>query len=94
MKLLFLFAATLAGLWLVHRLLLWMEERGWIYYLRKKPDPASLGTAFLELNKLAEPQKRHVLEVKRTQRAEQDPSAGPDDPAAGAVTPGDAGGSR
>ena len=70
--------AILAALWLLHRLALWMEARGWIYYVRKKPDPASLGSALLELQQLAEPQKRHVLEVKRGDRSKREAAGGPD----------------
>ena len=79
MKLLLIVGAVSAGLWLLHRLLLCMEAHGWIYYVHKKPDPASLGTAFLELNTMAEPQKRHVLELKRSQRTEHNDAAGPDE---------------
>lgn len=38
-------AGTVYGL---HRLSLWMEARGWIYYRKKHGSSGGLGTAFLE----------------------------------------------
>lgn len=39
----------LAVLCVLHLLASWMEQRGWIYYIHRKPNPTSLGTALLEL---------------------------------------------
>ena len=59
------------------RLLLWMERRGWIYYRMARPDPRNIGPAFLEIEALLQPEKRHVLEEKVQQRAEEDDQGGP-----------------
>jgi hypothetical protein len=71
---------VLVALYLLHRLARWMEDRGWIYYTRKKPDPASLGSAFLELHQIVQPDKKHILTVKRESRVEQKGEAEPKDP--------------
>lgn len=59
-----LFVVTLAGLYGLHRLLLWAERRGWIYYRRQSSSRASVGSAMLEVHALMEPSKKHVLEVR------------------------------
>jgi hypothetical protein len=53
-------AASLYGL---HRLGLWLEDRGWLYYCRKKPtsSPMSAGVA---LHQFIEPGVRHVITTK------------------------------
>ena len=69
-------AGTFYGL---HRLGLWMEAQGWIYY-RKHGSSGGLGTAFLEVQSLFEPSKRHVLEVRRNEDAEDEDSGEPPKP--------------
>jgi hypothetical protein len=75
-----IFAIIAAALGLVWpaRLALWAEDRDWIYYLRKQPSNYTLGSAFLELHSLAEPDKKYVLEARRAQRKEEDDQGGPD----------------
>ena len=68
-------AIALYGL---HWLLLWVEEKGWIFYAKKKASPSSIGTAFLEIQQMVQPEKRHVLEVRQQRQAEQDEQGGPD----------------
>jgi len=75
-------AFLLGTLYALHRLALWMERRGWIYYLRRKPDPHSLGTAFLELHQLAQPDRAYLLEARRNEQAQRDDQGGPDRPEA------------
>ena len=64
-----------------------MEDRGWVCYLRKKPDPASIGTAFLELHQIVQPEKKHILNVKRESRLEQKGEADPKDPRRKSASP-------
>jgi hypothetical protein len=59
--------AILAGppaLYGLHRLGLWLEDRGYIYYLYKKPKGSS-ASCFVALQKAIEPQVQHVLHVER-----------------------------
>jgi hypothetical protein len=52
-----------AALYGLHRLGLWLEDRGWLYYCRKKPEssPASMWVA---MQQLIEPGVKHVHEVR------------------------------
>ena len=71
-------AAAVAGLYGLHRLALWAEQKGWIFYIKRKPSPASLGTAFLEIQQLAQPEKRHIAEARANKKAQQEDQGGPD----------------
>ena len=63
------------ALWAIDKLLLWMEDSGWIFYRRKKPNRGSIGNAFLEVQSLIEPgtkviwqntdDRRHMITNKR-----------------------------
>jgi hypothetical protein len=65
-----------AGLYGLHRLALWMEGRGWIFY-RKQASSTARGAAFLEVQKLFEPNRQHVVDAKLQQRVERDDAGGP-----------------
>jgi hypothetical protein len=80
-------AVALAALYALHRLALWMEERGWLYYRHKRGSSGALGAAFLEVQALLEPANRHVLEIRRDEASEGDESGGPPDPARPRRTP-------
>jgi hypothetical protein len=78
-----LFAWVLAGtgvLYGLHRLGSWMEDRGWLYYRKKRGSSGTLGSAFLEVQSILEPGKRYVLEEKRKEDVDDEESG---DPAAG-----------
>ena len=68
------------AVYLLNKLLLWMESRGWIYYRRHAPSSSSLGAAALEVQTLVDPSKRHVIEAKQSQKKEQDDSGDPPKP--------------
>ena len=61
----------IAGLYLLHRLGLWMEDRGWLYYQRKRGSSCALGGAMLEVQALFEPGYHHVLEERRSERYDE-----------------------
>ena len=66
------------GLWRLHRLCLWMEERGWLYYKYKRASSSAAGS-FVAVQQMIEPQTRHVIEVqdeKREQNENEIPGAG------------------
>ena len=61
------------------RLLLWMEARGWIDYRRTYPgrmNAGQVGPAFLAIQGLLEPEKRHAAEQQTALRTERDASGG------------------
>jgi hypothetical protein len=65
------------ALYAVHRLGLWMEERGWIYYQKRHATGGALGSAALNLQAILEPGARHVLEMKQEEKAEGAESGDP-----------------
>jgi hypothetical protein len=65
---------------LLDRILLKMESRGWIYYRRKKPAGSSLGNAFLEIQSILEPSKKALVEIKKEEKKEQADSGDPRTP--------------
>lgn len=77
MKILLWIAAAGIVLFLLDRLLLKMEERGWIYYRKKKPSRSSLGSAFLEIQSFLEPSKKEIAEIMMEEKKEQADSGDP-----------------
>jgi hypothetical protein len=69
--------AIAMGLFGLHRLLLWMESRGWIHFMKTRASGGALGSAFLEIQQIAQPEKKYVLEIKRESRAERDDESDP-----------------
>lgn len=69
----------LLGLWLLDRAGLWAEERGWIYWRKKKASGNALGSTTLALQAIFESGKaRHVIEAKEDAKVEApDPGSGP-----------------
>lgn len=71
--------ATGAVLYAIHRLAVWAEARGWIYYLHNKPTTSTLGNAFLEVQSLIEPGKRDLVEIRKEDAVEEDDQGEPPD---------------
>jgi hypothetical protein len=61
----------LAVLYGVHRLCLWLEDRGWLHYKHKKPS-SSAASCFVALQQFLEPPTQHVLQVKEEKRQHGD----------------------
>ncbi len=78
-RLAIILVAVVVALYALHRLALWAEERGWIYY-RRRTGRGTLGRAFLEVQSLIEPGQRQVLEVMREEQVEEDDSGDPPSP--------------
>lgn len=70
---------VLGGLALIalHNLALWAERRGWIYYKYRKASPSSVGSAFLQVQSLLEPGKKHIIESRLEEVTEEDESGDP-----------------
>lgn len=73
--------AVLVALAVLHHLASWAESRGWIYYRKRRASPGTAAGAFLEMQSLLEPGKKHVVESKRASREEADDSGEPPEPA-------------
>jgi hypothetical protein len=79
MNVLLILAGFSVALFLGDRLLLWMEGRGWIDYRRTYPgrmNAGQVGPAFLAIQGLLEPEKRHAAEEQTALRTERDESGG------------------
>lgn len=86
-RILLLGALVLGILWLLDRLALRAEARGWIYWRKVKPKGNALGAVTLELQNIFESGKaRHVQEApEQPDHASPDPGG---DGSGGPVTPG------
>jgi hypothetical protein len=71
---------VLAALYALHRLLRWMESRGWIYWTKSSGASTRAGNAMLEIQQLLEPSKKHVIEMKREDKKKSDASGDPPNP--------------
>jgi hypothetical protein len=69
-------AAALLLAYGLHRLALWAEARGSIYY-RRRHGSSGLPRAVLEVQALFEPQQCHVLEQRVREPVEDDESGDP-----------------
>ena len=77
MNMALLVALGLAILYSLHRLGLWAERRGWIYYKMKHGSSGTLSTAVLEAEALLDPSKRHILTEKTRDVVEEKDSGDP-----------------
>jgi hypothetical protein len=64
----------------VHRLALWAEHRGFIYYRKKRGSSGALSSAALEVHALLEPSRRHVLEEQKRDQVVEDDNGDPPTP--------------
>ena len=53
-----------AGLWVLHRFLSYAEDRGWIYYRKKRGSYGELGVTSSFLN-MYDPSRKHLQQVVR-----------------------------
>jgi hypothetical protein len=63
--------ALIPSLWLLDRLGLWLEDRGWLYYRKKKPTSSPM-SAWVGLQQFIEPGVKHVVHIGQERRAEND----------------------
>ena len=80
MKVLLVLAGIALLVFLVDRLLLWLEWRGWIDYRRTYPgrfESGQVGPAFLAIQGLLEPEKRHAAEEQTAARTEREEAGDP-----------------
>ena len=74
------------ALYVLDRLLLWMEGRGWVYWRKTtRPTGPGVGIALLEMQTLVDPAARHVLELRQEVREDSPEPADPPSNDGGAV---------
>jgi hypothetical protein len=75
-------AGGLAGLYGLHRLCLWLEAKGHLYYWHKKPEGSSPTACLSALQEIIEPQSKHVFHVKDEKRHANEEAGDPPEPLA------------
>ncbi|HEX6162013.1 MAG TPA: hypothetical protein VFZ31_01520 [Vicinamibacterales bacterium] len=63
--------AVIAVLWGLHRFLSYAEDRGWVYYRKKRGSYGGLGVTSNFLN-MYDPSRRHLQDVVRQQEWKRD----------------------
>ena len=58
-------------LFMIDRLALWAEERGWIYWRRKKAQTGAMSSMLMEINVITNPSAQHVIEAKDAKKLEE-----------------------
>ena len=74
--------AALAALWAGHRSLSYAEDRGWIYYRKKRGSYGGLGVTADFLN-MYDPSRTHLLQAAREGEWKRDEDDDGDDPKTG-----------
>lgn len=69
-----------------HRLFCWMDQRGWIYYRRRRGTSAALGNALLQVQTFYQPAVQELLEARLEEPAEAAESGDPPDSGESDVT--------
>ncbi|MGW8265822.1 MAG: hypothetical protein ACWGSQ_05595 [Longimicrobiales bacterium] len=69
--------ALAVGVFLLDRVLLWVESRGWIYYRRTKPGRGASTYHLLEWNAAFDPTMRVVQEERVKEEREEEESGAP-----------------
>ena len=67
------------GLYALHRLGLWMEKKGWLYY-RRSGHGSATGNALQELHSILEPGQRYGAEVRKHLEIKQEEDDSGDPP--------------
>lgn len=80
MKLLLWLGSLVVAALVLDRLMLAAEERGWIYWRRRKGSHGMAASAMLEIQRLIEPSKKYVLAARDEQAPEADEEGDPPSP--------------
>jgi hypothetical protein len=72
----FVAVGIVPALYALHRVGLWMEDRGYIYYWHKKPKGGGSAVgSFVAFQRMIEPQAEHVIHVSRVNHLAGDEAA-------------------
>ncbi|MGE0206711.1 MAG: hypothetical protein AB7R69_02565 [Candidatus Babeliales bacterium] len=64
--------AICAALYIFDKFFLWLEEKGLLYYRKRKPDRSGLiGNTLLELQNIFNPSTQNVIEMKQNSEVRQ-----------------------
>ena len=79
---------TVVGLFVLDRLLLWVESHGWIYYRQNKPGRGASTFHLLEWTSVLDPTQRQVIEIRKEKKQQEDEAGDPVGSKVGGDTPG------
>lgn len=65
------------GLFFLDRLLLWAEQRGWIYYRKSKPSRGAIGYHMLEMSSVFNPSHQVVQEIQHREEKQESEAGAP-----------------
>ena len=65
-------AGLVAAAFILHRVASHAEDRGWIYYRKKKASPGTASRAFLELQAMVDPASRHAIAAEEPDPESED----------------------
>ena len=68
LKILVVVLVIACGVFLLDRLCLWMEARGWIYWRKVKPQ-GGMSPVLTAMQEFVQPEIRHVIEEREEHRA-------------------------
>lgn len=54
-----------AAVFAIHRLLLWMERKGWVYYRHSGSHSGALGSAFVAVQSILDPEAGRAAEYQQ-----------------------------
>ena len=67
------------ALFLIDRVALWAEDRGWIYWRKKRAQTGAMSSALMDLDIITNPAAQHVVVAKDAKKFEERDN-GDDDP--------------
>ena len=60
------------GLYLFDRCCLWLEEKGYLFYRKRKPQSSGLiGSALLEMHNIVNPSAQNIIEMKQNSEVKE-----------------------
>ena len=59
------------ALFFIDRVALWAEERGWIYWRRKKAQTGAMSSILMEMDIITNPSAQHVVIAKDAKKLEE-----------------------
>lgn len=64
--------ALFVGIFILDRMGLWLESKGWIYWRKKRSTGAGFGNALQELDAFFRPNSRYTIEVNKEASGQRD----------------------
>jgi hypothetical protein len=79
---------VLVVLYALHRLFLWMEGRGWLYYRKKRGSGGGASGVLTTMQQFVEPQVQHVIQMQEESKEHEQLEEGQPSQVDEPITPG------